>query len=136
MAKFKGKELMIQALTAPATYTDIAGMTSTSFTINQESVDVTDKDGNLWRELLEGAGVTSMDVSCSGQVNDAAAYAFLIDAVINKTHVTLKIIRGLGDEFEGLFEITSTSANGDYNAAETYDFAFASAGEIEYTAAP
>lgn len=47
MAKFKGKELMIQALTAPATYTDIAGMTSTSFTINQESVDVTDKDGNL-----------------------------------------------------------------------------------------
>ena len=43
-------------------------------TINSETVDVTDKDGNGWRELLEGAGITSMSLKGSGVVSDNAVF--------------------------------------------------------------
>ena len=50
----------------------IGGIRTESMTINNETVDVTDKDGNGWRELLEGAGITSMSLKGSGVVSDNA----------------------------------------------------------------
>ena len=64
MAKFKGRDLRIKVRTStsPETFTVIGGARSDGITINNETVDVTDKDGAGWRELLQGAGITSMSL--------------------------------------------------------------------------
>ena len=51
MAKFKGRELRIKVRTAtsPETFTVIGGIRTESMTINNETVDVTDKDGGGFR---------------------------------------------------------------------------------------
>ena len=139
MAKSKGKLLLIRAQgvnpAAPTAYTTISALRSTSFTINEETVDVTDKDGDGWRELLEGAGISSMSVSGSGIADNGDTQAFMLDALLKKTHVVLKIIREAGDEFTGTFQIASMAFSGEYNAEETFDLTVESAGTITYTPA-
>lgn len=56
MAKYKGRELRIKVRTStgPDVFAVVGGIRTESMTINSETVDVTDKDGNGWRELLEG----------------------------------------------------------------------------------
>jgi len=140
MAKSKGKLLLIQAQgvnpAAPTAYTTISALRSTSFTINEETVDVTDKDGDGWRKLLEGAGISSMSVSGSGIADNGDTQAFMLDAILNKTHVGLKIIREAGDAFTGTFQLASMAFSGEYNAEETFDLTLESAGTVTYTAAP
>ena len=76
MAKFKGREfrVSVRTSTSPDVYAVIGGIRTESVTINSETVDVTDKDGNGWRELLEGAGITSMSVKGSGVVSDNTVF--------------------------------------------------------------
>ena len=139
MAKFKGLDLIIEVKTAttPAVvWTKIAGMTQTGFTINDESVDVTDKDSDGWREMLEGAGIRSMSLTASGYHSTATtSHEFLMDAILNGTFVECRLKRGFGDMFEGVFQLTSTGGSGAHNDAESAEFSFESSGAIDYTAA-
>lgn len=47
-------------------FTTVAGLRSTSLSLNNETVDVTTKDSAPWRELLANAGIRSMQVQGSG----------------------------------------------------------------------
>lgn len=138
MAKFTGQDfrIKIRVSTGPDVYTAIAGFRSDSMTLNNEAIDVTDKDGTLWKELLEGAGVQSMSLKGSGIVSDAAIFkTTLMGAAVGKTFVNLKLESGLGDTFIGNFLITSLERGGEYNKEETFSCSFDSAGAIAYTAA-
>ena len=137
MAKFKGRELRIKVRvsTGPDVFTVIGGIRTESMTINNETVDVTDKDGNGWRELLEGAGITSMSLKGSGVVSDNAVFTdHIMAAVMANTHVVLKIESGLGDVWQGSFAVPSEERAGEYNKEETFSITLESAGTITYTA--
>lgn len=137
MAKFKGRELRIKVRvsTGPDVFTVIGGIRTESMTINNETVDVTDKDGNGWRELLEGAGITSMSLKGSGVVsNDTVFTDHIMAAVMANTHVVLKIESGLGDVWQGTFAVPSAERAGEYNKEETFSITLESAGTITYTA--
>lgn len=137
MAKFKGRELRIKVRvsTGPDVFTVIGGIRTESMTINSETVDVTDKDGNGWRELLEGAGITSMSLKGSGVVSDNAVFTdHIMAAVMANTHVVLKIESGLGDVWQGTFAVPSAERAGEYNKEETFSITLESAGTITYTA--
>ena len=137
MAKFKGRELRIKVRvsTGPDVFTVIGGIRTESMTINNETVDVTDKDGNGWRELLEGAGITSMSLKGSGVVSDNAVFTdHIMAAVMANTHVVLKIESGLGDVWQGEFAVPSAERAGEYNKEETFSITLESAGTITYTA--
>lgn len=137
MAKFKGRELRIKVRvsTGPDVFTVIGGIRTESMTINNETVDVTDKDGNGWRELLEGAGITSMSLKGSGVVSDDTVFTdHIMAAVMANTHVVLKIESGLGDVWQGTFAVPSAERAGEYNKEETFSITLESAGTITYTA--
>lgn len=137
MAKFKGRELRIKVRvsTGPDVFTVIGGIRTESMTINSETVDVTDKDGNGWRELLEGAGITSMSLKGSGVVSDDTVFTdHIMAAVMANTHVVLKIESGLGDVWQGTFAVPSAERAGEYNKEETFSITLESAGTITYTA--
>ena len=50
----------------PPVYETVAGLRTTQMSINSETVVVTSKDSEGWRELLSGAGVRSVSVSAAG----------------------------------------------------------------------
>jgi len=79
MAAQKGSALLLKA-TLSGTESTVAGLRSTSMTINGEMVDITTKDSDALvsggvtkaRELLEGGGVSNMAISASGVFTDSA----------------------------------------------------------------
>lgn len=136
MAKAKGRDFLVKVGnggTPTETFATVAGMRSTSMTLNNESVDVTDKDGAPWRELLAEAGVQSMSIKLSGVMSDATtAMGMQAKAFANTIH-NFELVSGLGDTFAGAFQITSMERGGEYNKEETYSITLESAGVITYT---
>ena len=78
--KMKGALFYLQAEIS-GNYTTIAAMQSNSMTINQETVEITDKS-MLFRESLENAGIGSASTKAQGIVSDSASYQFIKDSVI------------------------------------------------------
>jgi hypothetical protein len=77
--KIKGELFYLQAEIS-GNYTTIAAMQSNSMTINQETVEITDKS-MLFRELLENAGIGSVSTKAQGIVS--------IQQVINLSKILL-----------------------------------------------
>ena len=91
----------------------IAGLRSNSFNLNGETSDVTTKDSTgLWRELLAAAGVVSMSISGSGIFQDDSNVIALRAAVISRAADTYSIVFESGDEYYGLFQVTSIEQAG------------------------
>ena len=66
MAAQKGDLLLLKVGDGATseTFTTVAGLRSTSLTVNKETVDVTTTDSTTkFRQLLAGAGTTSITVS-------------------------------------------------------------------------
>lgn len=144
MAKACGKEFIVargngDIVPGPETFVVVAGMRSTGLSINTETVDVTDKQDAPWRTLID-CGITSMSISLSGPMTDDISLQDLQkDIIRNGGNVTINnflLTSGISDQFQGPFQITSMSRDGEYNGEENYAITLESAGEIIYTAAP
>tara|TARA_R110002020_G_scaffold473630_1_gene703197 strand:+ start:308 stop:715 length:408 start_codon:yes stop_codon:yes gene_type:complete len=135
MAAQKGSAVLIKQ-TISGTATTIGGLRSSSITINEETVDVTNKDSSANRTLLANGGITSMSISGSGVFTDSAAeVAFRSAALGASTFQTFTfIIPDLGS-YAGTFQVTSLEYAGEYNGEATYSFSLESSGAISFSAA-
>lgn len=115
-------------------YETIAGMKSTSCSINNEQVDVTEKGSIPWRQLLP-VGIRSMELSASGVFTSDQSIADIMNDVMNGAIDTFQVSSGNGDTFVGPFLVASAERSGEYNGAEQYTLSLASAGLITYTPA-
>ncbi len=111
----------------------IAGAQTGSLTINNEMIDITDKDDLGIRTLLDDIGVTSIALSCDG---------------VTKDDILAGLARGVGDgtslnDFEidiaslgtysGSFFITSYADSGAEGAeAITFTCSFESSGAVTF----
>jgi TP901-1 family phage major tail protein len=132
MAAQTGKAVLIKVAVS-GTQTTIGGLRSSSITLNDEMVDVTNKDsaGNS-RVLLPQGGVTSVTISGSGIFTDSVSENQL---VTNFRAGTLDaysfIVPDLGT-YSGSFLITSLEHGGEYNGEVTYSVTFESSGAIAF----
>ena len=146
MAAQKGLDVLMK-IDISGTKTTIGGLRSTSITLNDESVDITNKDSLGTRTLLAGAGVNSLSVSGSGVFTDSAAEVAVRTAFAAQQNTTDGssaqtaafetfefIIPNLGT-YTGAFQITSLEYAGEYNGEATYSMSFESAGYITFAAA-
>lgn len=135
---YKGKDFLVkrgngELSPTPETFTTIGGMRETGMTINNEQVDITDKDGALWKTLLEGAGIQSMSIKLSGVMkNDTALVNMQAAAFANTIH-NYQLLSGNGDMFAGPFAISSFERAGTNGKEETYSLTLESAGVITFT---
>ena len=134
MAAQKGSALLMKIGNAgsPEVFTTIGGMRSTSMTLNDEMVDVTNKDSARARTLLAQGGVNSMTVSGSGVFTDTASETTLrakfdVAALTNYQF----LIPDLGT-YTGSFQLTSLEYAGEYNGEVTYSFTFESSGALTF----
>ena len=146
MAAQKGLDVLMK-IDISGTKTTIGGLRSTSITLNDESVDITNKDSLGTRTLLAGAGVNSLSVSGSGVFTDSAAEVAVRTAFAAQQNTSdgssaqtaafesfQFIIPNLGT-YTGNFQITSLEYAGEYNGEATYSMSFESAGYITFAAA-
>ncbi|MFQ5535583.1 MAG: phage major tail protein, TP901-1 family [Sphingomonadales bacterium] len=109
----------------------IAGLRSNSFTLNGESVDVSTKDSTCqWRELLPGAGQIAMSLSGSGVFQDNSNVIDLRADCIARTAKIYSVVFESGDEYFGLFQVTSVEQGGEHNGEVTYSVSLESGGSI------
>ncbi len=143
MAAQKGRGLIVKfdSSTAGALVT-VPGQREGTFTINNEPVDITNKDsgstqGWIHRQLLEQAGVTTMSVGITGVFTDSALQKQVAE-MARKNQVTLieafvpGTSNGAGGSFEGSFMITNFAYAGTYNGEVNYQVTLESAGNITF----
>ena len=134
MAAQKGSALLMKIGNAasPEVFTTIGGMRSTSLTMNDEMVDVTNKDSTNARTILAQGGVNSISVSGSGVFTDSASETtlkgkFNVSALTNYQF----LVPDFGT-FTGAFMLTTLEYGGEYNGEVTYSFTFESSGAITF----
>jgi TP901-1 family phage major tail protein len=134
MAAQKGSALLMKIGNAasPEVFTTIGGMRSTSLAMNDEMVDITNKDSSRARTLLAQGGTNSMTVSGSGVFTDTASEATLkgkfdVSALTNYQF----LVPDFGT-FTGSFQLTTLEYAGEFNGEVTYSFTFESSGAITF----
>jgi len=134
MAAQLGRSLLMKLGNAasPEVFTTIGGMRSTSISINDETVDITNKDNGTARTLLANGGIFSMAVSGSGVFTDSASEATL-HGDMNQAVLTNYqfLIPGFGT-YTGKFQLVTLEYAGEYNGEVTYSFSFESSGGITF----
>ena len=135
MAAQKGAALLLKINTTGSTYVTVGGLRSTSITLNDEAVDVTNKDSSGNRTLLADGGVHSVSVSGSGVFTDAASETTLKDAMNAAAFKSFQVIIPDFGTYAGAFMVASLEYAGEFNGEVTYSVTLESSGAITFTSA-
>lgn len=133
MAAQKGRNLLLK--TVDQNGTTLAGMRTTGLAINNEQVDITNKDSGGWRELLAGAGTQSMDITVEGVFTNAAIENTVRGYAVANSINPFALVFGDGDHIVGNFAISNYQRAGTFNGEETYSMTLQSSGQPTYTSA-
>jgi TP901-1 family phage major tail protein len=128
----KGKNLLLKMGTGGAAVV-VAAMRSTRFSVNGETVDITNKDSNGMRTLLDGAGVAKLSISASGLLSGNSQSTDMVSRTLARSLDSYRLEFDNGDVIEGAFQITSFEAVGDYNGEQTYSITLDSSGALTLT---
>lgn len=134
MGAQRGKALLLK-IDISGTMTTVGGMRSTSMTLNDEAVDISNKDSGSFRELLPAGGIQSMSISASGVFTDSTAETTLRAAYGTSTFKSYNIIVPDLGTYAGTFMIASLEYAGEYNGEATYSVTLESSGSITFSAA-
>ena len=138
MAAQKGSDFLLKigdGVEPTEGFTTIGGFRSNSFTINNETIDVTSKDSGGVRQLLDGGGIQNMAANGSGVFMDDASFALAEAAARGNTTGNWQIIVPDYGTYEGPFQISSLEYGGEHNGEATYSINLESAGAVSFTAA-
>jgi TP901-1 family phage major tail protein len=130
MAKFLGNALLLKiaSTSGGSSYGTIGGSSEHSFNLNNEQVDVSDKDSNRWKELL-AAGDRSLSISMSGFISDDSNYVLLESAYENDTIWNMQLAYGDSKTITGAFHIDSFEVSGARNDGQSFSATITNSGE-------
>lgn len=132
MAADRGLDFLLKQGTA-AGGTTVAGMRTTGLTVNNEIVDITNKDSSGARTLLADAGVQALTITASGVFTDAAVEETVRGYAFAKSINAFGLVFPNGDTLDASWYITNYERAGEYNGEETYSMTLESSGAITYT---
>lgn len=132
MAAQKGRTMIVSAGTSGSN-TDIAGFQAHTMTLNNETVDVTNKGSSGYRELLEGAGTQTLSISGNGVFLDSASEETLRSNAFSDSIDAYTLEFPNGDTLECNFQISNYERSGEHNGAENFSCTFESSGQWTYT---
>ena len=138
MAAQKGSALLLKIGASPSgaasadTYTTVGGLRSTSISMSDEAVDVTNKDSANNRELIANGGTQSVSISGSGVFTDAASEATLRGAFGGSDIPNFEIVIPDFGSYKGKFMISSLEYAGEFNGEVTYSVTLESSGAVAF----
>lgn len=132
---FRGRDFLLKIEDAanPGVFTTVGGMRSNDFSINDETVDITSKDTNGFREYLAGAGLRSVSASGDGVFRNDDMIKQINTLVMAGDHARWQIIVPDMGVYEGLFAISTFSLSGTFNGELTFNISLESAAEVSFT---
>ena len=110
-------------------YARVEAQRSTSVSITSDVVDSTTK-GENWRDILQGAGINSAQITLSGVASNSPMYMLLLSKKIVREHIDCRIDDTVGAFLVGIFKIVSIAASGTHNGEETYDITLESSNAV------
>ena len=122
--------LKIGSGAAPQTFATVAGLKTTTLSVNGDLVAITNKDSGGWRELLTGAGVRSVSVSGSGIFTGSSAEAQLRALALAGNLADYELSFESGERMQGSFLVSRLEYAGDFNGERNYTLALESSGEV------
>lgn len=130
----KGRSLLVY-VNINGTYQKIEGQRTGNLTVNNSPVDVSTKDTNNWRELLENGGLSTIGITIDGIDQDAPYLEQLRQDVFVNNHNYYKIIFPNGAYAEVRMMISNFAQAGNHDGALTYNMTLESSGIPTYTPA-
>ena len=128
MAAVSGRKLRIKKGS-----TVVAGARTDNLTINNEPIDITDKDDAGWRTMLADVGVRSIDADVEGVLIDSALIAVAMGAASGLLAAWTIEIEGIGS-FTGDWYLASFALAGEQADATTFTANIQSSGTMTFTA--
>jgi TP901-1 family phage major tail protein len=123
-----GRSFLLKIGTGTAA-TTVAGLRSSGFSVNGETVDVTTKDSpNNLRELLGSAGVASLSLTGAGVLQGGTQTQYFFNQVKDRTIGTYTTVFDDGDTIVSGFQVESFEATGEHNGEQTYSVSLQSSG--------
>lgn len=120
----------------PETFATVGGARVVSANFNNQPVDATSASSTgQWRQLLDSAGILSMDMSFSGVFQDDAQDATLETDFMARTLRNFQIVIPDFGTYEGPFIIASRSFSGNHDGEVTFELQLQSGGQVTFTAA-
>lgn len=129
MTATDGIDLLLKLGPVSGSPVTIAAGRTQSFAIGNETVEITNKDSNKFRTLLEGAGTKALTFEIEGVLDagGTAVTTFLQNA-INNSIDTYSLFFNAGFTIEGQFQIESYNVSGDHNTEQTFTATLQSSG--------
>lgn len=135
MAADKGKDflLKIEDSAGSSTYTTIANLTTLTSAITNTTIDITNKDSNCFRELLEGGSTKGVDVTLAGVLTETTQQDLLFTNATTNDIYNYQIVHGASNStITAAFQVTGFTINGGFDDAQTFDATLVSSGTITY----
>jgi len=121
-------------------FREVASLTSASIGLSSEEVDITNKNSNQWKELLNGAGVKSASISGSGFSSNDFSQGLIDSLFLSGEIREYRLYRegAIGasldvsgdDYFQMCAKITSLTYAGEANQAQTIEISLSSSGTV------
>ena len=127
--ELNGTDVGIAIETGPGAFTDVGGVTTNSFTLNNGAIDITNKSSNSWRELLGGEGLQSVDITFEVVFKSSTSFTAVRTQALAKTLVGYQIARG-AVTLTGDFYITSYAETAPDNDKVTASISMQSSGAV------
>lgn len=122
------------------TYTDLAGLRTRSFKINNNPVDVTTAESSgRWRELLGDTGTVELEIDAAGLYQKDAPGHLLPSLVVSGASTVFRLVSSAssaGITIVGSFIVTEYEASATYNEAATFTVKLMSTGAPTITYSP
>jgi TP901-1 family phage major tail protein len=138
MAAQKGVDVLLKIGDGQVSeaFTNVGGARTISMSFNNQPVDATSASSTgQWRELIDGAGILSMDASFSGVFQDDSNDAQLQTDSFARTLRNFQIVIPDYGTFEGPFVITSVTYGGSHDGEATFELSLQSGGPVTFTGA-
>ncbi len=129
MAKYNGIDMLLKIQNTG--YQTIGASLSHTMTINNEVIDVSDKDSSRWADKLN-AGQRSVNISFNGWVSDDAQFALLEAAAEADNIVDLQLAYGNGKTATANFHVDSFEYTGEYNNAQAFSCTLSNDGAVTF----
>lgn len=121
-------------------YTDLAGLRTRSFKINNNPVDVTTADSSgRWRELLGDTGTVELEIDAAGLYQKDAQGHLLPSLVVSGASTVFRLVSSgtsAGITIVGSFIVSEYEASATYNEAATFTVKLMSTGAATITYSP
>jgi len=115
--------------TSDEVFTTLGGLRNAQMTMNGEAIDVTNQGSAQYKELLDGAGIISMNVSGTGVFTNATNEQLVRTRFIARALFNMQISDGV-NTYTAAFKCTKLERAGNYKDEQSYSMAFEASGLI------